>query len=174
MSYRASACAVVSAGLFSLCAGAAVAAEPDGSFQARVAVVNIERVLTSSAPAQEANRKIRLEFLPREQLIDHKAVELRQMTARYEKELPQLSDRDRVLRSRELDEFERDLNRQRSQFREDLAERQSRARAEVAARVYEAIKSLPREQQVDLVLIKSIWHSARVDVTDKILQMLEH
>jgi outer membrane protein len=173
MLYRASACAVVSAGLIGLCGGAAVAAEPAGSFEAHVAVVNIERVLTGSAPALEANRRIRAEFLPREQLIDHKAVELREMAARYEKELPQLSERDRVRRSRELDEFERDLNRRRAQFREDLAERQSRARAEVAARVYEVIKSLPREQQVDLVLIKSVWHSQRVDVTDKVLQMLD-
>jgi outer membrane protein len=84
-----------------------------------------------------------------------------------------LPERDRIRRSRELDELERDASRKRAQFREDLAERQAKARAAVAARVYEVLKALPQEQHVDLVLINTVWNSARVDVTDKVLKMLE-
>jgi outer membrane protein len=154
----------------STCASAADAGRP---FESYVAVVNIERVLSTSAPAVEANRRIVDEFNPREKALEQQGLQLRQMRLKLEQDTPRLSERDRVLRSREIEDFERSLVRRRAQFREDLAERQSKARAAVASRVYEIIKTLPHEQQVDLVLIKTVWHSPRVDVTDKVLRMLE-
>jgi outer membrane protein len=172
MWYRGIACAIGSAALFGLAAGA-VAAPAAGAFEARVVVVNIERVLTTSAPAVEANRRIYLEFNPRDKALEQRAVQLRELTRKLDQDMPQLAERDRVLRTRELDEFERDFERQRAQFREDLGERQARVRADVAARVYEIIKTLPHDQHVDLVLINTVWNSPRVDVTDKVLKLLE-
>jgi outer membrane protein len=174
MLYRASAGLIVVAALSGLCStGAAAAPDAGGAFEARVVVVNIERVLTTSAPAQEANRRIFEEFDPREKALEQNAVQLRQMAQKLERDAAQLPERDRIRRSRELDELERDASRQRAQFREDLAERQAKARAAVAARVYEVLKALPQEQHVDLVLINTVWNSARVDATDKVLKMLE-
>lgn len=154
----------------STCASAADIGRP---FESYVVVVNIERVLSTSAPAVEANRRIVDEFSPREKALEQQTLQLHQMSLKLEQEAPRLSDRDRVLRSREIEDLERGLARKRAQFREDLAERQASARAVVAARVYEIIKTLPKDQQVDLVLINTAWNSARVDVTDKVLKMLE-
>jgi outer membrane protein len=142
-------------------------------YESKVVVVNIERVLGSSAPALEANRRIADEFNPRERELEQQGLRLRQMNLKLEQDAPRLSERDRVVRSREIEDLERTLARRRAQFREDLAERQAKARAAVASRVYEVIKTLPQEQQVDLVLINTVWHSPRVDVTDKVLRMLE-
>jgi outer membrane protein len=174
MSYRGTAWAIVSAALLGLCSGAAASPAAAGAFEARVLVVNIERVLTVSAPAQAANRRIYDEFNPRDKALEQKAVQLRQMTEKLESESAQLPERERIRRTRELDEQQRDYERARAQFREDLDERQARERAAVAARVYEVLKSLPQEQQVDLILINTVWNSARVDATDKVLKILEH
>jgi outer membrane protein len=154
----------------STCASAADAGRP---FESHVVVVNIERVLGTSAPALEANRRIADEFNPRDRELEQQGLRVRQMSLKLEQDTPHLSERERVMRSRDIEDLERTLARKRAQFREDLAERQSRARAAVASRVYEVIKTLPHEQQVDLVLINTVWHSQRVDVTDKVIRMLE-
>jgi outer membrane protein len=173
MSRRGKAWAVVGGVLLGLCAGSALA---DGGqpFEARVVVVNIERVLATSAPALEANRRIADEFKARELGIEQLGLQVRQMRLRLDQDGSHLSERDRVVRSRDIEDLERNLDRNRAQFREDLAESQAKARAVVAARVYDIIKTLPRDEQVDLVVIRAIWSSPRVDFTDKVLRMLEH
>jgi outer membrane protein len=174
MAGRGKAWTVVGGVLLGLSAGVAVAADAGRPFESRVVVVNIDRVLATSAPALEASRRVADEFRAREQALEQQGLQLRQMSLKLEQDSAHLSERERVVRSREIEDLARNLDRKRAQFREDLAERQAGVRAAVAARVYEIIKTLPRDQQVDLVLINAFWSSPRVDFTDQVVRMLEH
>jgi outer membrane protein len=97
----------------------------------------------------------------------------KQLSVKFETDAPRLSDLDRTRRARELFEAEKDMQRMQREFQEDLLQRKNEERAAIAQKAYKLIEQIAEQEKLDVVLHESAWVSPRVDITDKILKLLD-
>ena len=153
--------------------GAARAQDTGQALEARVVVVNVERLLVDSKRARAANAKIEAEFAPRRQQIQVQLRELREMSDKLAQDALRLDDRERLVRSRAVGELERTVRRAQDRIRDDFADRTASERDAIAKRIHDIVQALPAQQGVDVVLTRTIWHRPQVDVTDKVQALLD-
>ncbi|MDO8439260.1 MAG: OmpH family outer membrane protein, partial [Telluria sp.] len=75
--------------------------------------------------------------------------------------------------ARELIDLDKDVQRTQREFREDLIQRKSEERASIAAKAYKLLEQIAEQEKLDVVLQESIWVSPRIDLTDKVLKLLD-
>ena len=153
--------------------GPALAQESTRPLEARVVVVNVERLLVDSNRARATAAKIEAEFAPRRQQIQLQLRQLRELSEKLTRDAPQLDDRERLVRSRAVGELERTVRRAQDRIKDDFAERSASERAAIATRIHDIVQQLPAQQGVDVVLTRTIWHRPQIDVTDKVGAMLD-
>jgi outer membrane protein len=59
------------------------------------------------------------------------------------------------------------------EFNEDLFQRKNEERAVIAQKASKLIEQVAEQEHLDIVLQESIWTSPRIDITDKILKLLD-
>lgn len=150
-----------------------MAAETRNAASVRVVVVNVERLLAESGHARAAAETIEAEFAPRRRQVQAQLRQLREMSDKLAQDGPTLSDREHLMRSREVGELERTIRREQGRISDDFAERHAVERAALAQRIHEIVLALPAELGVDIVLTRTIWHRPAIDVTDKVMRMLD-
>jgi outer membrane protein len=154
-------------------ATAGVAAVASASAQElKIGYVNSERVLREAAPAQAAQRKLEAEFGKRQREMAEAEQRLKTAADRLEKDAPTLAAADRTRRERELVEQDRDLQRKRREFQEDLNQRRNEELSAVVERANRAIKQIFDSEKYDLILQEVIFAGPRVDITDKVIRVL--
>jgi outer membrane protein len=152
-----------------LCAGAMAQAQA----QSRIGYVFTERLMTDSKMAKAADAKIEAEFSKRQKANEDQLARFKQLSLKFEADAPRLSDLDRTRRARELFEAEKDMQRMQREFQEDLLQRKNEERAAIAQKAYKLIEQIAEQEKLDVVLHESAWVSPRVDITDKILKLLD-
>ena len=167
--YAAAACFALGLAL----SGPASAQDAGRPLEARVVVVNVERLLVDSHRARAASAKIEAEFAPRRQQIQAQLHQLRDMSDKLAQDALHLDDREKLVRSRAVGEFERSVRRAQDQIREDFADRTASERDAIARRIHDIVQALPAQQGVDVVLTRTIWHRPQIDVTDRVGAMLD-
>jgi outer membrane protein len=150
----------------------AAAAAPVAAQELKIGYVNSERVMRESNPAKAAQAKLQAEFSKREKELDDAAAKLKVAADKLEKEAITLSESDRNRRQRELVESDRDLQRKRREFQEDLNQRRNEELAGVIERANRVIRQIYESEKYDLVLQEVIFAGARVDITEKVIKIL--
>lgn len=151
--------------------GAPLAAQ-EARREARIVVVNVERLLSASPYAQTVAKRIEADFGPRQQQIQADLHRLRELSDKLTRDTRHLGEREHIVRSREVGELERMVRREQAKFQEDLAERKLKERTRMVARINEVIAIIRQQQGIELVLTRTIWHRPDIDVTDKVARML--
>jgi outer membrane protein len=151
---------------------AAVAAQPASAQELKIGYVNSERVLREAAPAQAAQKKLEAEFGKRQREMTEAEQRLKAAADKLEKDGPTLAAADRARRERELVEQDRDLQRKRREFQEDLNQRRNEELSAVVERANRAIKQIFDSEKYDLILQEVIFAGPRVDITDKVIRVL--
>jgi outer membrane protein len=141
--------------------------------EARIVVVNVERLLVDSQRARAASAKIEAEFAPRREQIAAQLRQLRALSDKLAQDAPLLDDREKLVRSRAVGELERTIRRAQQRISDDFTERTTAERAAIAKRIHDILQRLPAQQGVDVVLTRTIWHRPQIDVTDKVAAMLD-
>jgi outer membrane protein len=148
------------------CAAPAVAQE------LKIGYVNSERVLREAAPAKAAQTKLEAEFSKREKELNDQALKLKNAADKLEKDNPTLSQSEQARRQRELVELDRDIQRKRREFQEDLTQRRNEELASVVERANRVIKQIFDAEKYDVILQEVVFASNRVDITDKVIKIL--
>jgi outer membrane protein len=151
---------------------AAVAAQPASAQELKIGYVNSERVLREAAPAQAAQKKLEVEFGKRQREMTESEQRLKAAADKLEKDGPTLAAADRARRERELVEQDRDLQRKRREFQEDLNQRRNEELSAVVERANRAIKQIFDSEKYDLILQEVIFAGPRVDITEKVIRVL--
>ncbi|MDO9073234.1 MAG: OmpH family outer membrane protein [Rubrivivax sp.] len=151
---------------------AAAAATPAAAQDLKIGYVNSERVLREANPAKAAQAKLEAEFSKRERELNDAASKLKAAADKLEKEAPTLAETERTRRQRELVEQDRDLQRKRREFQEDLNQRRNEELAAVVERANRAIKQIFDSEKYDLILQEVVFASTRVDITEKVIRIL--
>jgi outer membrane protein len=143
------------------------------SAPSRIGVVFTERLMTESKMAKAADAKIQTEFSKRQKANEELLARFKQTSEKFDKDAPRLSDADRTKRARELFEMEKDVQRTQREYQEDLFQRKNEERANIAQKAYKLIEQIAEQEKLDVVLQEAVWSSPRIDITDRILKLLD-
>ncbi|MFZ6776197.1 OmpH family outer membrane protein [Undibacterium sp. Ji83W] len=138
----------------------------------KIAIFDSQRVMRESVPAKAAEAKLKVEFQKRGEELENLAKKLKATAEKYEKDAPLLSEADRVVRQREITELDQTFKRKQRSYNEDVNQRQNEEIASLVERAQKVIKQIAEVEKIDLVLQDSVYHSARIDITDKVLKAL--
>lgn len=155
------------------CAGAMTAASAQTGVPSRIGFVYTERLMTESKLAKTADAKLQAEFSKRQKLLDDTVLKYKQSREKFDGEAPKLSDIDRTRRTRELLDMEKDVQRMQREYNEDLFQRKNEERAAIAQKAYKLIEQVAEQEHLDVVLQEAVWTSPRIDITDRILKLLD-
>jgi outer membrane protein len=143
-----------------------------GAQELKIGYVNSERVLREAAPAKAAQTKLEAEFSRREREVGDLANRLKAQADKLDKDAPTLSEAERNRRQRDLVEQDRDLQRKRREFQEDLNQRRNEELAAVVERANRVIKQIFDSEKYDVILQEVVFAGPRVDITDKVIKVL--
>lgn len=136
----------------------------------KVGVVDTERILRESVPAQRAEKKIEREFSGRDTEIKRLAKQAKDLQAALEKDT--LNDANHRNKERELTSLNVNLQKMQREFREDLNMRKNEELAIVLDRANKAVQAIAEAEKFDLVLQEAVYRNPRIDITDKVLRYL--
>jgi outer membrane protein len=151
----------------------AQAPSPAHASQFNIAIVKVERLLAESAAAKAADNKIFAEFKKREQAITDEVMQVRAQREKFESQAADMPERDRIQRARALNDLEKNLKRKQIEFREDLDQRKDEERKIILLRAFEIIAQMEKQHNIDIVLIDALWFSPRIDITDRVIELLD-
>ncbi|MEO8837767.1 MAG: OmpH family outer membrane protein [Herbaspirillum sp.] len=138
----------------------------------KIGFVSTERIFREANPSKAANAKIDQEFSKRDKELRDAAAHLKALSDKLDKDAPVLSDSDRAKRQREVADMDKEVQRKQREFREDLNQRKNEELAIVLDRTNKAIKQIAEAEKFDLVLQEAVYISPRIDITDKVLKVL--
>jgi outer membrane protein len=156
-----------------LCASAMAQAQNAPNAPSRIGFVFTERLMTESKLAKAADAKIEAEFSKRQKGIKDMLSRLKTLSEKFDADNASLGEPERTRRYRELAELEKDVQRTQREYNEDLLQRKSEERANIAQKAYKLIEQIAEQEQLDVVLQESAWSSPRIDITDKIIKLLD-
>ncbi len=138
----------------------------------KIGLVNTEKLLRESAPAQRAFKKLEREFAARQADVERIAKKFRDLSVAFEKEQLTLNDVDRRNKQRELEVMNRDLLRAQRELREDENLRRNEELAGLQERLQKTIQQIAESEKFDLILQEAVYASNRIDITDRVLKAL--
>jgi outer membrane protein len=162
--------------LAALCTGAMAqvhAQAPVAATTGRIGFVYTERLMTESKLAKTADAKMQAEFSKRQKQVDEMLQRFKSSREKFDEEAPKLTDADRTRRTRELLDMEKDMQRMQREYNEDLFQRKNEERAAIAQKAFKLIEQVAEQEHLDVVLQEAVWSSPRIDLTDKILKLLD-
>ncbi len=141
----------------------------------RIGVVNTEKILRESQPAIQAQKKIEQEFIPRDEEIKKMAAQAKTLQDKLEKSGLTIEDNERRNLERNLANLSREYQRAQRQMREDLSVRQNEEYNIILDRTNRVINKIAELEKYDLILQlqDSVYRSQRIDITDKVIKVLE-
>jgi len=157
---------ILAAALLALAAQSAMA-------QSKIGVVDSERIMREATPALRAQKKLEKEFEKRDQELQRIARELQTMQDDLERNGLTMGENERRNKERNLNDLNRDFQRKRREFTEDLNQRRNEEFASMLERINVAIKQMAEAEKYDLILQDAVYMSPRIDITDKVIKVLE-
>lgn len=144
-----------------------------GAGPTRIGFVYTERLMTESKMAKAADAKLAAEFSGRQKAVEEAAERFNTARKKFESEAASLTEVERNRRTRDLINMETDVKRMHNLFQEDLMQRKNEERAAIAQKAYKLLEQVAAEEKLDAVLAEAAWVSPRIDITDKILKLLD-
>lgn len=138
----------------------------------KIGYVNIQRIFRDAPAAVKAAKKIEAEFSKRDQDLQQMAKQVQALQESLEKNAVTMSESDRKAKEKDLNEQSREFQRKQREFREDLNLRQNEENAAIIEKANKAIMQLAESERFDLILQDAVYHSPKLDVTDKIVKAL--
>ena len=123
----------------------------------KIGVINTDRILRESTPAKDAAKRIEQEFQAREANVAKLDRELRDLTAKLDREGSTMAQADRASLSRDVETRGRDLERIRRQLTEDLKARQFDEMNRIKERLDAVLTQLAKDQGYDLILQDGLY-----------------
>jgi outer membrane protein len=138
----------------------------------KIGYINSQRIVSEAAPYKAASDKIKVDFAKRAQDLQDMDSRFKALQAKLEKDAPVMSDADRTRGQHDLVDMSKELQRKQREFQEDLTQRQNEEREAIFVRVNKVITQIATAEKYDLIVQDALYHSTRVDITDKVLSAL--
>lgn len=139
----------------------------------KIGVVNLDRILRESAPAQRAQKRIEAEVAKREQEMARLAEQIKRLQDRSDKDALTLSDTDRSKRDQELQELTREYQRKQRESREEINQRRNDELRQVLERANKAVRQIAENEKFDIILQEAVYANPRIDITEKVVRAMD-
>ncbi|QCU90188.1 OmpH family outer membrane protein [Thiomicrorhabdus sediminis] len=140
---------------------------------AKLGVVNVALLLEQAPQAKSATSSLEKEFSPQQAELKSLAAKLEKQQADYQKNKTVMSDAQKITKEREISMLTREIQRRRNDVQELLNLRRNEELAKLQNIVNEAIKTIGKKQDFDLILYEGIaYTNDRIDVTKDVLDHL--
>lgn len=140
----------------------------------KVGVVNASVVLDKSPQKAQALSTLEKEFSTRSKALEKKHKDLLAAQQRLSKDGAILSAEERKAKERDLLSDQRELKRLQDEYSEDLSIRRNEELRKLEQEIAKTIVELAKKEAYDVVLYQGvIYASDKVDLTDKVLDMLK-
>ena len=138
----------------------------------RIGVVDVTKLLEESPQAEELRKRLDSEFQRRSKDLLAKQKQLKNLSDKLSRDGAVMSDAE--VKQLELDvrTRRRQLKSASDEFREDLNLRRNEESQKLRRQLTEVIHQLGKDENIDLILDNAVYASARVNLTDKVLQRL--
>ncbi|MEE9344850.1 MAG: OmpH family outer membrane protein [Methylococcales bacterium] len=135
----------------------------------KIGFVNVPRILESAPQAAQAKKDLEKEFAPRDKKLVAMQKKLKSLEEKMLKDGDVMSQSEQQKMEREIVSLKRDARRAQEEFREDFNIRRNEELAKLQKVVFEAIQSLAKEKNYDLLVTDGVvFASERIDVTAEI------
>ncbi len=139
----------------------------------KIGVVNIAAVLEKAPQAEKAKKRLEQEFKPRDNQLVSQQKEIQGLQEKLKKDASVMGESQRNKLETELQNKVRDAKRSQQEFSEDFNARRNDELGKLQRRIVEAIKSIAKDQEFDLILTDGvIYSSPQMDVTSQLQQKL--
>lgn len=141
---------------------------------AKIGIVDTRKVMTTSQSGKNMLEKFQQEFRPREEKILNLEKELKEKAEKMQRNAAIMSDAEKIKIERELVTAQRELQRMQEAFREDSNIRYQEEMQQLNEKVRKAVQEVSEQEKFDVVLMNeaSLYHSAEVDITEKVVKKL--
>ncbi|MEO7198903.1 MAG: OmpH family outer membrane protein [Dokdonella sp.] len=155
----------------------AVLCAPVGSAQPvsqRIGYVDMKRLLDNAPQVIAGRQKLEREFAPRDSALLADEKRLITERARYERDSLMMNKTEGDALKREIDALDRSIKRNRDSLRSELKTRSDQELERSWREINNAVVDFAREQSIDLIVPSPVvYASARVDITDQVLERLK-
>ena len=162
--------ALVAGAVLAAAACAAAAQQATAPAVARIGFVNTERVMREVAPAQQAQKRLKVEIDKRDQEMRALVAQMKRLELALAKNSPALSESERRDKQREFAGLNRDFERKKQEYAEELALRRNEAVAQVLEQANRAIRRVAEQENLDAVFQEAAYASQRIDITEKVIK----
>ena len=140
--------------------------------EVKIGYISSQRIVSEALPYKAASAKLAQEFSARGKELQDMGVRLNDMKDQLEKDAPILVESDILKRRHDLIDMNKEFQRKQGQYQEDVDERKKQELASVLERVRKVLSQIAEKEKYDLLIQDSLYHSPRVDVTDKVIRAL--
>ena len=161
--------AALVAGAVLAAAACSVAAQQSPAV-ARIGFVNTERVMREVVPAQQAQKRLKVEIDKRDQEMRALVAQMKRLELALAKNSPALSESERRDKQREFAGLNRDFERKKQEYAEELALRRNEAVGQVLEQANRAIRRVAEQENLDAVFQEAAFASQRIDITEKVIK----
>lgn len=138
----------------------------------KIGFIDMDRIRNESAPAERAYKRLKKEFEPRGQELDRMGQEIKTLQMQIDKEGLTMKEGDRRDKEQQLARLSRDLQRAQREYQEDLNLRKNEEFAALLDLTSKVVTQITETEKYDLVFQDAVYHSPRIDITDKVLKAL--
>ena len=141
--------------------------------QGKIGVVQIERIVRDSVPAQRAQKKLEAEFAKREAELRRVSDQLKRMQDELEKDGVTMSETQRRNKERDFAEQSRDFQRKQREYQEDVNQRRNEELSQVIEAANRIIRQIAESEKYDIIFQEAAYANPRIDITEKVIKALE-
>jgi outer membrane protein len=138
----------------------------------KIAYVSLERILSESKMAKDAQAKMQTEFGAREKDVRDGISKIKAQAAQLDKDAAVLPEAERIRKQRELADSDREIQRKQRELIEDTQRRGAEERAKIFEKANQVLKTIVEQKKLDLVVQEAAFVSPRVDITNEVIAAL--
>jgi outer membrane protein len=155
--------------LLSLCAlnTFAIAASP------KIGAVFPEVILKESKFAQIASKKLNDEFAPRSAAIAAQIEVIKQKSAALERDLPTLSEDQKLERQREITDLDRAIQKKQRDFQADLESQKRAGIQTVLDLINKIVLHIAKDEKYDFILQNVVYSSQAANLTKQVITEMD-
>jgi outer membrane protein len=132
------------------------------------------KVIMQSQQSLDVGKKLMAEFKPRNAELEKFAKQVQDKQTTFEKDAPNLSQKDYAIKLKEVEYLKIDLDRKRNRQHEDFVIRKQEELNNFENSINAAVTTLGQNEGYDLILFNTGGYiGPKVDVTDKVLKLIK-
>lgn len=143
-----------------------------GAAEFKIGFVDVERISRESAPAERASKQLEKEFAPRQQELQRREAQIKELKGQLDRDAMTMAESDRRAKEQELARGSVEFQRMQREFREDLTIRRNQEIQGLMERANRVIRKIAEAERFDLIVQDAVYRDPRIDITDRVLKAL--